>query len=166
MNALRRAILAVAIFFAACAPVAAQWQVPTNAIPYGKGAGVTGFGFVGPCASGSPIVGQGPGAPPSCGGHLSSVVRVVTASGPITVTTADSVIVVNKTIGAPTAVSLPTSPSTGDTYTIKDGKGDASTNNITVTPAAGTIDGLTSYVINVAKGSVTFLYNGTQWNII
>lgn len=35
-----------ALLFALCAPAAAQWQVPTGAIPLGRGAGVTGFGSV------------------------------------------------------------------------------------------------------------------------
>jgi hypothetical protein len=49
---------------------------------------------------------------------------------------------------------------------IKDGKGDAATNNITVTPAAGTIDGSSTAVINTNYGSMQLIYNGTQWNII
>jgi len=92
-------------------------------------------------------------------------VRVITASGAVTVTNADDVIVVNKTSGAATTVNLPASPATGDTYCIKDGKGDAATNNITITPNAGNIDGASTYVININYGGVFIVYNGTQWNI-
>lgn len=93
-------------------------------------------------------------------------VRVVTAAGAVTVATTDEVVVVNKTVGAATAVSLPATPSTGRIYAVKDGKGDASTNNITITPAAGTIDGAATLVITTNYGAAFMIYNGTQWNVI
>lgn len=92
--------------------------------------------------------------------------RVVTAAGAVTVTTADYIVVVNKTVGAATTVNLPGSPVAGQTFIIKDGKGDAATNNITITPAAGNIDGSATYVVNTNYASVTVVYNGTEWNII
>ncbi len=93
-------------------------------------------------------------------------VRVVTAAGAVTVTTADTLVVVNKTVGAATVVNLPASPVTGQTYTIKDGKGDAATNNITVTPAVGNIDGAATFVISSNFGAIAVIYNGTQWNVL
>ena len=78
----------------------------------------------------------------------------------------DDVIVVNKTVAAATAVTLPATPTVGDQYTIKDGKGDAAGNNITVTPTAGNIDGSGTNVINSNYGFRTYIYNGTEWNVI
>lgn len=95
-----------------------------------------------------------------------SAIRVVTAAGAITVATTDDVVVVNKASGAATVVNLPATPTTGTQFIIKDGKGDAASNNITVTPAAGNIDGSATYVLNTNYGSVKLVYNGTQWNII
>lgn len=92
-------------------------------------------------------------------------VRVVTAAGAVTVTTDDDIVVVNKGTGAATTVNLPAGVA-NMVFTIKDGKGDAATNNITVTPAAGNIDGAGTYLINNAYQSATFVYNGTQWNQI
>lgn len=92
-------------------------------------------------------------------------IRVITAAGAVTITTADYNVIVNKTSGAATVVNLPASPSAGDTYVIKDGKGDANTNNLTVTPNTGTIDGASTYVMNVNYQAITVLYNGTQWNL-
>ena len=92
-------------------------------------------------------------------------VRVVTASGAVTIASSDSIVVVNKTTGAATTVNLPSSPTTGTEFIIKDGKGDAATNNLTITPASGNIDGAGTYVINVNYQSITIVYNGTQWNI-
>lgn len=96
-------------------------------------------------------------------GALFRSVRVVTAAGAITVTSTDYAVVVNKTVGAASAVALPAGV-TGQVFVIKDGKGDAGANNITITPAAGTIDGAATKVIGTNFGSVTLLYNGTQWN--
>jgi hypothetical protein len=93
-------------------------------------------------------------------------IRVVTAAGAVTCAATDDVVVINKTTGAATAVTLPSSPSTGKQVIIKDGKGDAATNNITVSPAAGTIDGVATHVIDGDYGARTFVYNGTQWNLI
>jgi hypothetical protein len=91
--------------------------------------------------------------------------RVVTAAGAVTVGATDDVVIVNKTVGAATTVNLPAGV-TKRRYIIKDGKGDAAANNITITPAAGTIDGAATLVINTNYGRATIIYNGTQWNQI
>ncbi|MGZ3723522.1 MAG: hypothetical protein ACXVA9_11355, partial [Bdellovibrionales bacterium] len=98
-------------------------------------------------------------------GGLNTAVRVITAAGAVTVTTADYIICLNKTVGAATAVNLPASPGVGDQYVIKDCKGDANTNNITVTPNAGNIDGAATYIMNIARQSVGIFYDGTQWQV-
>ena len=98
-------------------------------------------------------------------GYIRVPMRVVTASGAITVSaTTDYFICVNKTTGAATAVNLPASPATGQTYLIKDCKGDAATNAITVTPAAGNVDGAATYVINTNRASVAVTYTGAEWS--
>lgn len=92
-------------------------------------------------------------------------VRVVTAAGAVTMASTDDIVVVDKTVAAATTVNLISSPTTGTTQVIKDGKGDALTNNITLTPAAGTIDGAASYVINTNYGAVIVVYNGNEWSL-
>jgi len=96
---------------------------------------------------------------------LTTSVRVVTAAGAVTVVANDYVIVVNKTVGASTALTLQAGVS-GRTLIIKDGKGDAATNNITISPAAGNIDGAATFVMNVNYGAIKIVYNGTEWNIV
>ena len=91
---------------------------------------------------------------------------VVTAAGNVAVTTAHDLIIINKTSGANTGVTLPASPLTNDFYTIKDGKGDAYTNPITIVPSSGTIDGQSNVVIWNSYESLDFVYNGTEWNIV
>jgi hypothetical protein len=98
-------------------------------------------------------------------GGINATVRVVTAAGAITVATTDYIICVKKTVGAATTVNLPASPSAGDQYVIKDCKGDANTNNITVTPNAGNIDGAATYVITIPRQSIGIFYDGTQWEV-
>lgn len=92
--------------------------------------------------------------------------RVVTAAGAVTVAKTDYIIIVNKSSGAATTVNLPSSPVTGQPFRIKDGKGDAATNNITITPASGTIDGMSTYVLDINYGSIDVVYNGTEWNAL
>lgn len=93
-------------------------------------------------------------------------IRVVTVAGAIAVVTTDYIIVQNKAAPAATIVNLPAGPNAGDTYVIKDGKGNANVFNMTVTPAAGTIDGAGTYVMNINYQANTFVYNGTEWNVI
>jgi len=74
---------------------------------------------------------------------------------------------INKTVGAATQVTLPPSPAVGEYVTVKDGKGDAATNNITVIGASSaTIDGQSSYVIQANYGAVMLRWNGTEWKVL
>lgn len=100
------------------------------------------------------------------GSGTNQKLRLVTASGAISITTADYIIIVKKTTGAATIVDLPGSPTSGDIYIIKDGKGDAHTNNITLVPASGTIDGASTYVMNTNYASKEIVYNSTEWSVL
>lgn len=75
-------------------------------------------------------------------------------------------VIVKKASGAATQVTLDAVPLAGQQITVKDGKGDAATNPITVVPASGTIDGLASHVIRDNYGAVKFVYNGTEWGAV
>jgi hypothetical protein len=86
---------------------------------------------------------------------------------PITVVAAtDNVIDVAVPGPVAVAVTLPAGV-LGQEFTIKDGLGLAAVATpITITPAAGTIDGAATAVIDAPYGSLTLVYNGTQWLII
>lgn len=89
----------------------------------------------------------------------------MTSGSSITMTT--TMLLVNKTSGSATAVTLPVSPITfTQTYTVKDQKGDSGTNNITVTPSSGTIDGGSSFVISTNRMAASFVFDGTNWSVI
>jgi hypothetical protein len=85
---------------------------------------------------------------------------------PVVLTSADAVVSVQVPGGVAVAVTLPAGI-LGQQFTIKDGLGLATPLlPITITPAAGTIDGALGAIIDAAYGSLTLVYNGTQWLII
>lgn len=88
------------------------------------------------------------------------------ASG-ASVTMSTAVLLVNKATGSATAVTLPPAPVVfTQTYIIKDQKGDAATNNITVTPSSGLIDGASSFVMNINRMSISLIFDGTNWSLV
>jgi hypothetical protein len=89
--------------------------------------------------------------------------RIVTASGAVTALYTDRFLGINKTTGAATAVALYTTVGAGHRITISDVKGDAATNNITITPTSGTIDGSATYLISTAYGSWSGYWTGAIW---
>lgn len=74
-------------------------------------------------------------------------------------------IVVNKTIGSPTTLNMPTLVAQWQEFVIVDGKGDAATNPITIASATIPINGTTSYVIASDGGTVRFTFDGNQFRV-
>lgn len=99
------------------------------------------------------------------GGSLNLNRRIIT-SGNIQMLASDGIVFVNKIVGAPTLATLPLTPKIGMTIIVKDMKGDADINFITVQMSSGTIDGLPQFVMSNDYQSMTFAFNGTEWNII
>ena len=98
-------------------------------------------------------------------GSQTLAVRIATAT-PVAVTNTDDVVSVQVSPASAVAVNLPAGVS-GRVFNIKDGLGNASIlDPITITPAAGTIDGAATAVINVPFGSLTLVYDGVQWLLI
>lgn len=92
-------------------------------------------------------------------------IRITTPGAyPYTTVPQDQLILVDTSL-ARTITPL-ASPTTGQKHIIKDNVGSAATNNITITPSGKNIDGAASTIINLNYGSVTIVYNGTQWLII
>jgi hypothetical protein len=65
----------------------------------------------------------------------------------------------------PASIVLPASP-VGTVFIIKDAAGVANINSITVSAIASTIDGAASAVIDAPYGSLQFIFNGIEWNIV
>jgi hypothetical protein len=68
-------------------------------------------------------------------------------------------------VNGPAAIVLPVSVE-GKVYIVKDCDGDAATNPITVSAVGTTIDGAASASINADYGSITLVFNGTEWSIV
>ena len=82
-------------------------------------------------------------------GSLFEPIRVVIASGAVTVSaTTDYMIVVKKTTPAATVVNYTCAP--GFTFLVKDGAGNDAADNITLTPSAGTLDGAATFVMSAS----------------
>lgn len=75
-------------------------------------------------------------------------------------------VIVNKTPGSPTSINLPASPYFGQEVVVKDGKGDANQNNISITASGTTIDSFSTINLRIRFQAYTFVWNGNGWNII
>jgi hypothetical protein len=85
------------------------------------------------------------------------VVKTLIAAGPYTALPTDDVLIVDQTAGAPFTVNVDWSQRSKPLRVV-DGKGDAATNNITITPAAGQTQLASvnySYIIDGNGGSIT-----------
>lgn len=92
-------------------------------------------------------------------------VRIAVAT-PDTVLTTDEVVSVEVPGPVAVAVNLPAGV-TGQVFYIKDGLGLAApATPITITPAAGTIDGAATATIDAPYGSLTLVYSGVEWKIL
>lgn len=101
----------------------------------------------------------------SASGAQIVTVRTAVAT-PVAVVVTDDVVSVEVPGPVAVAVTLPAGV-TGQIFNIKDGLGLAApATPITITPAAGTIDGAATATINAPYGSVTLVYSGTEWKIL
>lgn len=102
----------------------------------------------------------------------------IAATGPdilavrIAVATPDTVLVTDEVVSyevpgpVAVAVTLPAGV-TGQVFYLKDGLGLAApATPITITPAAGTIDGSATAIINAPYGALTLVYSGVEWKIL
>lgn len=80
-----------------------------------------------------------------------------------TLDTTDTIVYCNRS-GA-VAITLPDNVA-GRFLVVKDISGNASTNNVTITPASGTIDGASNTTINTDYGSFILFGDGTNWRAI
>ena len=122
------------------------------------------------------LAGAGVTITPTTGTGANTI--TISATGPdilairTAVATPDAVLltdeVVNYEVPGPVAVAsnLPAGV-TGQVFYIKDGLGLAApATPITITPAAGTIDGAAVAIIDAPYGALTLVYSGTEWKIL
>jgi hypothetical protein len=123
----------------------ARWAGPLTIRPEIYGAPATGNAWtvIAPASSPSaPItVGSGGALPAGSAGDVS----------------------INNVAGVPITITLPPSPTLGQTLKFKDTAGNAGTHPITLVSAAGTIDGNANYLMMSNYMSVEVYWMGTQW---
>lgn len=101
----------------------------------------------------------------STSGALKQAIRVATSS-PVTVSATDATIVTDLTVAGAVAISLPAG-TTKQILIIVDGKGDAGTNNITLTGNGGQlINGSATFVMNANFQGVILQFDGAQWRVL
>jgi hypothetical protein len=74
-------------------------------------------------------------------------------------------VVVNKSVGSPTTLNMPTLVAQWQEFVIVDGKGDASINPITISSTLIPINGSASYVIASDGATVRFTFDGSQFRV-
>ena len=106
---------------------------------------------------------NGSGSAPS--GNPSPVTVTIVNSSPYIVLPTDYMLAVTANAVIPASVVLPAS-AVGTVFIVKDAAGVANINPITVSAIASTIDGVAGAIINSPYGSLTFIYNGVEWNVV
>lgn len=99
-------------------------------------------------------------------GGQSNALRVITSGATATLTVADNIVSINKTVGSPTAVVLPaiTGLTPGTEFIVIDGKGDASSNNLSFTVSGGgNINSSSTFTTANNRQQTKFIFDGTQY---
>lgn len=92
--------------------------------------------------------------------------QIITSGASVAITasaTALTYVLVNKTVGSATTLFLPTSRIAFQVFRIKDGKGDASSNVITIDGNGVNIDGGTQVFVFQDYGEIDVWWDGTKW---
>lgn len=91
---------------------------------------------------------------------------VIVTTGTSLTVTAGTVAILN--LGTPAAFTflLPASPSANQMVVITDGAGNASQYRILIDGNGKNINGQASAILSSNYGTITLIFNGTQWNII
>ncbi len=94
-----------------------------------------------------------------------SPVTVTEVTTPEYTVTADDYFLCVDTSTTPVAITLPAGI-LGTVYIVKDCSGNADTNNITIAGTGGELVDSSTATINTPYGSVSLIFNGTEWSIV
>ena len=97
------------------------------------------------------------------GGNPSPVTVTQVTTATYTATATDYFLCVD--VAAPVTITLPTGI-LGTVYIVKDCDGDAFTNPITIQGTGGELVDSGTATINTPYGSLSFIFNGTEWSIV
>lgn len=139
--------------------------IPIQGI-YNTGTTISANTFVGNVFSGGTFYGDGSGLTGITATAVSPYKTQILTSGNYSFTGTINTISVYKSSGSSTTIVLKQSASINDFFVIKDKKGDANINPITISGGTYTIDGSSTYVISTQKESITCLFDGDNYIII
>jgi hypothetical protein len=95
---------------------------------------------------------------------IDKVVVTTVAAATYSLLPTDYILAVGYTVTGSVAITIPTAQCvSGRIIEIKDSGGNASTNNITVTPQAETIDGDATLIISTNYNSASLYSDGNNW---
>ena len=118
--------------------------------------------------AGQVLTSAGAGALPTwtSSGNVLAITSVNHAASPYSVLTTDEYLKVDVSGGVVT-IRLPNAPVTGSRFYVKDSTGGAATSNISVTTVGGavTIDGQTTYTMNINYQSISLIFDGTSYEV-
>jgi hypothetical protein len=97
-------------------------------------------------------------------GRRRNVTQISSGGGTYAVLATDDLIAIT-TLAAPFQINLPTTPTLGDTYEVKDTTGNAGASTVTVSGNGANIDGSTTFLLTSAYAAATFTYTGAQWSV-
>jgi hypothetical protein len=97
------------------------------------------------------------------GGNPSPVTVTQVTTATYTATATDYFLCVD--VAAPVTITFPTGI-LGTVYIVKDCDGDAFTNPITIQGTGGELVDSGTATINTPYGSLSFIFNGTEWSIV
>jgi hypothetical protein len=90
--------------------------------------------------------------------------NITSVTGTYTVLATDDYLAITS-LSTSFTITLPSAPTVGDEYTIKDTTGNAGIYPVTVSGNGVNIDGLSSFLLNRAYIAVLFTYTGSQWSV-
>ncbi len=92
-------------------------------------------------------------------------IHTLTSGGAYNASPNDEGVIVDKTVGSATFIAMPEAPSDGQKFFVKDGKGDAAANPITIVVLENEypINSGSSYVIDKNDGSARFIFKSAKW---
>ena len=142
----------------ALSPTAGNWNIYGNGV---SGSGTSSAGNIITSGSGSTLTINSTEAQ-----FMTNYTSVAHSASPYTVLATDYYISCVSSGGTIT-IKLPNAPTTNRLFIIKDQSGDASTSNISVTTAGGsvTIDGQTTYTLVSNYSAINLLFNGTSYEV-
>lgn len=96
----------------------------------------------------------------------SNVTRIIASGATDSASATDQFIGWNSATASAKTQNIPASSGSGQRIEIKDIAGTAGTYAITITPASGTIDGASTYVLSSGQQSATILDTSVEWVLV